>query len=85
MAMAEEDTTFLPFEEALALVGAIQEEEDIERDNTRILTVYSKDDRELCWFDFAEVMTDVGAVPKEEMKNAVQNYILHRIPDWARG
>ena len=83
--MAEEDTTFLPFEEALALVGAIQEEEDIERDNTRILTVYSKDDRELCWFDFAEVMADIGAVPKEEMKNAVQNYILHRIPDWARG
>lgn len=84
MTMAEEDISFLPFEEALALVGAIQEEEDIERDNTRILTVYSKDDRELCWFDFAEVMADVGAVPKEELKAAVQNYILHHIPDWAR-
>ena len=82
--MAENDLAFLPFEEALALVGAIQEEEDIERANTRILTVYSKDDRELCWFDFAEVMADVGAVPKEELKAAVQNYILRRIPDWAR-
>jgi len=83
--MAEEDNiTFLPFEEALALVGAIQEEEDIERDNNRILTVYSKDDRELCWFDFAEVMAAIGTVPKEELKAAVQNYILRHIPDWAR-
>ncbi|MDR3089067.1 MAG: hypothetical protein LBU39_04535 [Desulfobulbaceae bacterium] len=83
--MAEEGhISFLPYEEALALVGAIQEEEDIYRANARILTVYSKDDRELCWFDFAEVMADVGSVPKEEIKAAVQNYILHRIPDWAR-
>jgi hypothetical protein len=81
---AEEEIVFLPFEEALALVGAIQEEEDIERNNARILTVYSKDNRELCWFDFSEVMADVGQVPKEELKAAVQNYILHRIPDWAR-
>ncbi|PIE03392.1 MAG: hypothetical protein CSA81_02385 [Acidobacteria bacterium] len=80
--MDNEDITFIPYKEAVALVGAIQEEEDIEQANRRILTVYSKDDRELCWFDFNEVMRDVGEVEAGNKKEAVQNYILHRIPDW---
>ncbi len=80
--MDNEDITFIPYDEAVALVGAIQEEEDIEQANRRILTVYSKDDRELCWFDFDEVMRDVGEVEAGGRKEAVQNYILHRIPDW---
>ncbi len=80
--MAEE-ITYLSYEQAVSLVGAIQEEEDIEQVDRRILTVYSVDDKELCWFDFEEVMRDVGEVPKGEKKEAVQNYILHRIPTWA--
>ncbi|CAG36413.1 hypothetical protein [Desulfotalea psychrophila] len=82
--MSEEEIAFLSLAEAVALVGAIQEEEDISEKDKRILTVYSADDRELCWFDFAEVLEDLGAVSKEDEKEAVQNYVLARIPAWAR-
>ena len=78
-----EEIKYLSLAEAVGLVGAIQEEEDIQRVNKRIFTVYSNDDKELCWFDFEEIMEDLGDVPKEEVKEAVQNYILAHIPDWA--
>lgn len=81
--MAEEELKFLPYDQAVALVGAIQEEEDIDRPNKRILTVYSNTDRELCWFDFDDIMDAIGEVPKGEQKEAVQNYILTHIPEWA--
>jgi len=74
---------FLSIEEAGRLVGAIQEEEDIEKTDKRILTVYSRDDKELCWFDYNEVMAAVGDVNKSEKKEAVQEYILRHIPGWA--
>ena len=80
--MSEETIKFLSAEEASRLVGAIQEEEDIEQLDRRILTVYSKDDRELCWFDFAEVMAAVGDAPAGERKASVHNYIINHIPDW---
>ncbi len=80
--MSEETVKFLSYQEAVNLVGAIQEEEDVERNDKRILTVYSKDDKELCWFDFEEVKAAVGEVEAGEKKAAVQNYILNHIPDW---
>lgn len=80
--MSEELIKYLSVTEAGRLVGAIQEEEDIEQTNRRILTVYSKDDRELCWFDFDEVKAAVGDVPAGERKEAVHNYIISHIPDW---
>ncbi len=80
--MSEEDIKFLSAAEAVKLVGAIQEEEDIEQSDRRILTVYSKDDKELCWFDFEELKAAIGNVPAGERKEAVQNYILNHIPDW---
>ena len=79
-----DEIEFLPYSEAAALVGAIQEEEDIEQANRRILTVYSLDDKELCWFDFEEVMKDVGEVEAGERKAAVQDYILNHIPAWVK-
>jgi hypothetical protein len=82
--MSNEEIQFLSFAEAAQLVGAIQEEEDVEIANKRILTVYSKDDKELCWFDFEEVMQDVGEIEAGERKEAVQNYILQRIPAWVK-
>lgn len=82
--MSADEITFLPYQEAVQLVGAIQEEEDIENANKRILTVYSKDDKELCWFDFEEVMADVGEIEAGERKAAVHHYIISRIPDWVR-
>jgi hypothetical protein len=46
------------------------------------LTVYNHDDRELCWFDFEDVIKEIGPGDKEQQQAAVQNYILHHIPEW---
>jgi hypothetical protein len=80
--MTENEIHFLSFQEAAKIVAAIQEEENIHDQDRRILTVYNHDDRELCWFDFEEVMQAIGPVDKDQQKEAVQNYILHHIPDW---
>lgn len=82
MSTDEEEIRFLPFEVAVKIVDAIQEEEDIERPNHRILTVYDHKDVELCWFDFEEIMAAVGPVDKAEEKDKVSEYILHHLPDW---
>ncbi|MBT8328698.1 MAG: hypothetical protein KJN87_03255 [Desulfofustis sp.] len=82
--MSDQEIEFLSYEEALRIVAAIQEEEDIHQENRRILTVYNHDDREVCWFDFDEVMEAVGEVEAGQRKETVQNYILSRIPTWAR-
>ncbi|MCI5223652.1 MAG: hypothetical protein D3924_13520 [Candidatus Electrothrix sp. AR4] len=81
--MSGDEVRFLPFEEALAIVGAIQEEEDVDDEKHRIFTVYSKEDKELCWFDFDEVVRDVEPVKGDKGKEQVTEYILHHIPDWA--
>ena len=81
--MSEEEVKYLPFEEAAKLVAAIQEEEDIHRQDRQILTVYNHDNRELCWFDFEELQEAVGPGPKDQQKEAIQNYILKHIPEWA--
>jgi len=81
--MSEDTMEFLSYDEALKIVAAIQEEEDIHNENRRVLTVYNYEDREICWFDFDEVMEAVGEVPAGERKQSVQDYILKRIPTWA--
>jgi len=80
--MSEEEIRFLPFEEASRIVGAIQEEEDVEELNHRIFTVYSKENKELCWFDYDDVISDVKPGKGEDAKEMVTDYILHRIPAW---
>ena len=42
----DENIQFLPYEEAVRIVAAIQEEEDIHRPDHRILTVYNHNDKE---------------------------------------
>ena len=79
----KEQIRFLPYEDAVKIVAAIQEEEDIERPDHRILTVYNHDDKEICWFDFDEVMEAVSPVDKAEEKEVVSEYILRHLPDWA--
>jgi len=81
--MSDQEIEFLAYQEALKLVAAIQEEEDIHNKDKRVLTVYNHDDRELCWFDYDEVMEAVGDVEAGQRKETVQNYILNRIPTWA--
>ena len=78
----DEEIRFLPYEQAAKIVAAIQEEEDIERPDHRILTVYNQDDKEICWFDFDEVMEAVAPVEKSREKEVVSDYILRHLPDW---
>lgn len=78
-----EEVKYLPFQEARALVAAIQEEENIHQDDKRILTVYNHDNRELCWFDFEDLEEAVGDVPKDQRIEAYQDYVLKHIPEWA--
>ena len=80
--MSEEEIRFLSFEEASRIVAAIQEEEDIKDPDHRIFTVYSKEDRELCWFDYDEIISEVNPGKGDDAREMVTNYILHRIPDW---
>ena len=80
-----EEIRFLPYDEAAGLVAAIQEEEDIRRPDHRVLTVYNHDDKEICWFDYEEVVQELGITKNDESsKNKVTEYILNRIPEWAR-
>ncbi len=81
--MSEDSIRFLPFDEATRLVSAIQEEEDIDDPEHRILTVYGHQDTALCWFDFDEVMRDAGVEKSDPAaKEKVTDYILHHLPDW---
>jgi len=82
--MSENEITFLSYEEALKIVAAIQEEEHIEQPDKRILTVYNYEDQEVCWFDYDEVIAAAQTDEKKPSKEQVQDYILHRIPDWAK-
>lgn len=82
--MSESDIRFLPYEDAVKIVAAIQEEEDIEVKDRRILTVYNNDDKEVCWFDFEQVMEAVQVEGKTADKEEVQEYILNHIPEWAK-
>jgi hypothetical protein len=80
--VSSDEIRFLPFDEAVNLVGAIQEEEDIDDPDHRIFTVYSKDDKELCWYDFDEIVQEVNPSKGDKGKQEVTEYILHRIPEW---
>jgi uncharacterized protein YbdZ (MbtH family) len=82
--MSENEIKFLSYDEAVQIVAAIQEEEDIDRKNHRILTVYNHDDKEICWYDYEDVMAGVKEEGNTTEKSNVQDYILRRIPDWAK-
>jgi hypothetical protein len=81
--MSDNEIKFLTYDQALKIVAAIQEEEDINQENKRILTVYNYADEEVCWFDYEEIMAAVRAEGKTTGKANVQEYILRHIPDWA--
>jgi hypothetical protein len=83
--MNEDAIRFLPYEEAVRVVAAIQEEEDVDDPNHRILTVYGRQDKELCWYDFDEVMRDAGVRHNDPAaKEKVTDYIMRHLPDWVR-
>ena len=87
--MSDQDIKCLSYEEAVKIVGAIQEEEHPVELNKRIFTVYDLRDKEICWFDAEDTVAIVtpGQVnpQKEKIQPLVENYILHHIPDWSQG
>ena len=81
--MQDDNIRFLPYVKAMEIVVAIQEEEDLDEPNRRILTVYGQDDQAICWFDFDEVMRDAGIDKKTALsRQAVTEYVLRHIPEW---
>ena len=55
-----EEIKFVPYAVAKKIVGEIVDEEHLHESDRRIMTVYDVDGRELCWFDTAEIMADLG-------------------------
>ncbi len=88
-AAISEEPSFIPYEVALKVVGAVMEEEHLQDPQRRILTVYDIEDREICWFDAEEIMAELaqqdGGLPKkaDEVKAKAVELILHQIPVWA--
>ena len=85
--MSDQQPTYLPYDQALKTVGAIQEEEHPKELNKRIFTVYDINGKEVCWFDAEETIAIVApgkAIPKKtEVQPLVEEYILNHIPDWS--
>ncbi len=82
--MSEEEIKFVPYEVAKKIVGEIVDEEHLHEDNRRVMTVYDADGRELCWFDTAEIMADLGITKTDtgEAKEAAVEYAFSHIPVW---
>jgi hypothetical protein len=85
--MSDQQPTYLPYEQALKIVGAIQEEEHPHELNRRIFTVYNINSKELCWFDAEETIAIVAPgkvnLKKTKIQPLVEEYILNHIPDWS--
>ena len=85
--MSEQQLSYLPHDQALKTVGAIQEEEHPQELNRRIFTVYDINGKEVCWFDAEETIAIVapGTInpKKTEVQPLVEEYILNHIPDWS--
>jgi hypothetical protein len=81
-----EEVKYLPYELALQIVGNVIEEEHLHEPERRVLTVYDKSGRELCWYDADEIMAEIGATRiNDEAKSAAVERIMHQIPEWVKG
>ena len=84
--MADQQLSYLSYDQALKIVGAIQEEEHPHELNRRIFTVYDTHGKEICWFDAEDTIAIVapGKInpQKAEVQPLVEDYILNHIPDW---
>jgi hypothetical protein len=85
--MSDQQISYLPYDQAIKVVGAIQEEEHPHELNRRIFTVYDISGKEVCWFDAEDTIAIVapGKVnqKKTEVQPLVEDYILNHIPDWS--
>ena len=85
--MSVKQITYLHYDQAIKIVGAIQEEEHPQELNRRIFTVYDINGKEVCWFDakdtIASIAPDKANPKKTELQPLVEEYILNHIPDWS--
>jgi hypothetical protein len=85
--MSDQQISYLPYEQAIKIVGAIQEEEHPHEPNRRIFTIYDINSKEVCWFDAVETIAIVAPDKVNPKKTIVQplveEYILNHIPDWS--
>lgn len=81
--MADEQIRYIPYEMAEKIVGNVIEEEHLHEIDRRILTVYDKHGKELCWYDAAEVMAEVSGPDAESRKLAAVEHVMRHIPEWA--
>lgn len=82
--MSEEAAGVLPYEIAQKIVGNVIEEEHLHDPDRRILTVYDKKGKELCWFDAEDILAEVNIASKkaEDIKIAAVEHILRSLPEW---
>ncbi len=80
-----EEIEFIPFEVAQKIVANVNEEEHQQDVDRRVLAVYDKNGKELCWFDADDVLKDIGMADskKEEAKEMAVEYVLRHIPAWS--
>lgn len=80
-----EEIKFVPYEVARKIVSEIVDEEHLHEANRRVMTVYDIDGQELCWFDTAEIMADLGIskTDTEQAKEAAIEYAFNHIPVWS--
>ncbi len=81
-----EEVKFVPYEVAMQIVGNVIEEEHIHQQNRRILTVYDKEGKELCWYDAEEILAEAQPEnPKDpdSVKHAAVEIVMRQIPVWA--
>ena len=85
--MSDQQISYLPYDQALQMVGAIQEEEHPHELNQRIFTVYDINGKEICWFDAEDTIAIVAPGIINPKKTVIQplleEYILNHIPDWS--
>ncbi len=81
--MSDDEVKFIPYELALKVVGNVVEEEHLHEMNRRILTVYDKHGKEICWYDAEEILAEVTGPDEESIKKAAVELIMHKIPEWA--
>jgi hypothetical protein len=84
--MSSEEIKYLSYEDALKIVGNVIEEEHLRETNRRILTVYDKSGKELCWYDAEEILNEVKGgkdiKDTDEIKEAAVSKIMRQIPEW---
>lgn len=81
--MSEEEK-FVPVAIARKLISEIVDEEHLHEPDRRVLTVYGPNGKELCWFDTADIMKELGVTKEnQETKEAAVEYIFNHLPVWA--